>query len=66
MIAMQTPTSGMPTGDWQFWVVTIVALLALIAAFRALAPKRKSKSRGVSTSLTIEGDSPRTRRKRKS
>ena len=63
---MQPPTTGMPTGDWQFWVVTIIALLALIAAFKALAPKRRSKSRGVSTSLTIEGDSPRSRRRRRS
>ncbi len=42
----------MPWGDWQFWVVTLIAALGLYALVRVIKPKRRSKKR---TSLTIEG-----------
>lgn len=42
----------MPVGDWQFWVVTLIAALGLYALIRVVKPKRKAKKR---TALTIEG-----------
>lgn len=40
----------MPFSDWQFWVVTAVGVIALIAAARVLIPPRK---RGKRTPLTV-------------
>ncbi len=42
----------MPVGDWQFWVVTLIAALGVFALIRVVLPKRKAKKR---TTLTIEG-----------
>jgi hypothetical protein len=39
----------MPINDWQFWIVTLIALGALYALFRMLVPKKKGKR----TSLTV-------------
>ena len=33
----------MPINDWQFWIVTLIALGALYALFRMLVPKKKGK-----------------------
>lgn len=41
----------MPWGDWQFWCVTIAALLAAAALIRVLIPRRRTRQR---TALTIE------------
>lgn len=45
----------MPWGDWQFWVVTLAAVLALVWLVRLFKPKKK---RSVRTNLTINGDRP--------
>jgi len=42
----------MPLGDWQFWVVTVIAVCGVFALIRVVLPKRKAKKR---TTLTIEG-----------
>lgn len=51
----------MPWGDWQFWVVTVIALGAVVAAWRYLVPRgtlgRKKKATKVG--LTIGGEKPR-------
>ena len=39
----------MPINDWQFWIVTLIALGALYALFRMLVPKKKGKR----TNLTV-------------
>jgi hypothetical protein len=57
----------MPLGDWQFWVVSAIGVLALAAATRPLWPFRKDSSgacpgcptngnRHKRTSLTVEGE----------
>jgi hypothetical protein len=38
--------SGLPVGDWQFWVVSAVALAALVLAWRRIV------------SRAVEGDAP--------
>lgn len=45
----------MPLGDWQFWVVTIIALGALIVLARMLVPRKKGKR----TNLTVSAKKPR-------
>jgi hypothetical protein len=42
----------MPLGDWQFWVVTVVALAGLWLVIRTVAPRRKGT--GPKVPLTIE------------
>ncbi len=39
----------MPIGDWQFWVVTAIALVAVFSLFRMVMPKKKGKR----TNLTV-------------
>ncbi len=39
----------MPIGDWQFWVATLIALLALAGVYRVLVPRKKGKR----TTLTV-------------
>lgn len=41
----------MPIHDWQFWVVTIVSLAALLMLRRVLMPRKKGKK----TTLTVGG-----------
>lgn len=41
----------MPFGDWQFWFVTAVAVIAVAALIRVLIPRRKGRQRAT---LTIE------------
>lgn len=50
----------MPWGDWQFWVVTIAAVVGVAALVRVLLPARK---KAVKTSLTIGGE-PASKRRR--
>lgn len=51
----------MPVGDWQFWVVSALALIAFVAVVRmvvppSLWPKRfRRRTKGKSTTLTIGG-----------
>ncbi len=46
----------MPVGDWQFWVVSLIAALGLVVLVWSVLPKRKRRSR---TELTIGGGKPR-------
>ncbi len=47
----------MPWGDWQFWLVSIAAVLAVGALIRVLLPRRKTGKRAT---LTIDrGKIPR-------
>lgn len=39
----------MPIGDWQFWVVTIIAIVAMFVLYRVLVPRKKGKR----TNLTV-------------
>ncbi len=39
----------MPIGDWQFWVVTVIAIIALYVLWRVLVPRKKGKR----TNLTV-------------
>lgn len=39
----------MPIGDWQFWVVTVIAIVALVVLYRIFMPRKKGKR----TNLTI-------------
>ena len=39
----------MPINDWQFWVVTGIALVAVFSLFRMVMPKKKGKR----TNLTV-------------
>lgn len=41
----------MPWGDWQFWLVTLAATLAVGALIRVIVPRRRSRQRA---ELTIE------------
>lgn len=52
---------SIPWNDWQFWVVTGVALLALLYILREVIPIKpfRRKAKGRSASLTIEGKSPK-------
>lgn len=50
--------ASLPVGDWEFWVASGVALLALVVLVRAVVPWRMifkpRRPRGVPTGLTIE------------
>ncbi|MBX3383071.1 MAG: hypothetical protein KF864_06135 [Phycisphaeraceae bacterium] len=49
----------MPVDDWQFWVVTLIALIAGLLIVRATLPERlrpfRRRGRGKSATLTIKG-----------
>ncbi|MFN5943626.1 MAG: hypothetical protein ACK5ZG_12055 [Phycisphaerae bacterium] len=47
----------MPVHDWQFWVVTAIALVALVYLLRRVVPAGLlgKKKPGTKTSLTIGG-----------
>jgi len=49
----------MPRSDWQFWVVTVVASIALGAVLRMVVPRRKKPTR---TTLTVGGQRPAKKR----
>ena len=40
---------SLPITDWQFWVVTVIAIVALYLLARMFVPKKKGKR----TSLTV-------------
>ena len=50
----------MPVGDWQFWVVTALALAGAWIVFRAVAPRRRKGNRR-KVGLTIERKDPSNR-----
>jgi predicted MFS family arabinose efflux permease len=43
----------MPVGDWQFWIVTVIAVAAMWVMIRVLLPRRKPRSK--KTELTVGG-----------
>jgi predicted permease len=43
----------MPLGDWQFWVVTLIAIAAAWIVIRVLLPRRKPRPK--KTELTVGG-----------
>jgi hypothetical protein len=47
-----------PIGDWQFWVVTIIALVGAVWLVRTVLPKRPKPRR---TDLTISASTRRHR-----
>ena len=47
----------MPLGDWQFWVVTGLAVGALFFVVRRTLPRRRQARRGKRVSLTINQSS---------
>lgn len=49
----------MPWGDWQFWVVTLAAVVAVWMLFRVLIPPKRGKR----TELTIGGEAVSRRRR---
>ncbi len=60
MTAALLAAAPVPAHDWQFWVVTVCAVLAALYIVRAALPERLKplKRRGKTTSLTIGGKSP--------
>lgn len=52
-----------PLHDWQFWVVTALAALALWWVARSLLPRLRRRKRGRRATLTIEGAPARSRRR---
>lgn len=66
------PAATLPTGEWQFWVVSAIALAAGLLILRPLLASRSAPTpcggcskheaaRPRATSLTIEGAAPRRR-----
>lgn len=51
----------MPVHDWQFWVVTAFALIAVVYIIRALLPAKYRpggrRGRGKRTTITVDGKS---------
>lgn len=46
----------MPWGDWQFWVVTAMAIGAGILVIRPMLPKRFRRApKGIRAQLTLKG-----------
>ena len=45
----------MPWGDWQFWLVTVLALGAAMLLARAMVPRKKARPKR--TGLTISAPS---------
>jgi hypothetical protein len=52
----------LPIHDWQFWIVSALALCAALYILRAVLPERwnplRRKKPGVRTTLTISGKAP--------
>jgi hypothetical protein len=53
---------ALPIHDWQFWIVSALALCAALYILRAVLPERwnplRRKKPGVRTTLTISGKAP--------
>ncbi len=48
--------SLMPWSDWQFWVVTVIAMGAGVLVIRPMLPKRFRRSpKGTRAQLTVKG-----------
>ena len=45
----------MPWSDWQFWVVTLVTVVAAWWVVRPLLPKRKQRGTTTKVNLTVGG-----------
>ena len=43
-----------PVGDWQFWVVSVMALAAVAYLCRGFLPSRKRRRREKRVTLTID------------
>lgn len=43
-----------PVHDWQFWLVSVVALAAVLLILRHVLPGKRRKRAGRSVSITIE------------
>ena len=62
MLATTSQTASFPVDDWQFWVVTLVFVLAIawlcwnVLPIRQLI--RKGRSAPKRTTLTVEGEKP--------
>lgn len=44
----------MPVSDWQFWTVTVAALIAAVVLVWPLFPRRRGKK----TEITVRGKPP--------
>ncbi|MEL7472376.1 MAG: hypothetical protein AAGK04_03595 [Planctomycetota bacterium] len=61
-MSVPAPPPGLPTGDWQFWVVTIAAVIAAVWLLFTLTPAKKLVRRQASASrkrvrLTVSANS---------
>ncbi len=67
LAATTNPTASFPVSDWQFWVVTLVFLLAIAWLCWNVLPLRqifrKGRAAPKRTTLTVEGERPDTRAK---
>ena len=56
----------MPTHDWQFWVVTVIAVIALLwlgrSVMRVALPRKKRRGVAKRTTLTMGGKAVRRSR----
>ena len=55
----------MPLGDWQFYVVTIIAIAALVVVTRPFWPRRRKRSKRVDLTIgrkEITPQGPKTQR----
>lgn len=48
-----------PYADWQFWAVTLIALVAVGWLLRGFRPGRRRRRRGRRVNLTVGGRTPR-------
>lgn len=48
----------MPWGDWQFWIVTIIVLLAGWWILKPIIPRRKTPGSTTKVKLTVGGRKP--------
>lgn len=53
----------MPIGDWQFWVVTALAMGCVYVLVRALRSRKHSRPKRVQLTITRSGTSPEDREK---
>lgn len=60
--AGKTGAKPLPTHDWQFWVATLIALVALYVVASKFLPKRwlpmPGRRSGRKVSITIDGKPP--------